>query len=170
MTDRFDIDRSPETAELLAIAEKELRETPENVQKGLAELRKLLKENPDLTFSDDDEFLTIVLRTCHWYPEGAIKLVNIFLIPEVNLRVNFIYTMYVRNCGNSYQKSILFPYLSFLFKKTKNIEILPKSRDLHKRAKFATKLLMTYDKKEKKINALHAFFCFASSDAFLSAI
>lgn len=76
MTNRFDIDHSPETPELLAIAEKELRETKENVEKGLAELRRLLKENPDLVFSDDDEFLTIVLRTTHWYPESAIKLVN----------------------------------------------------------------------------------------------
>jgi hypothetical protein len=76
MTDRFDIDRTPESAELLAIAEKELRETPENVKNGLAELRKLLKENPDISFSDDDEFLTIILRTTHWYPESAIKLVK----------------------------------------------------------------------------------------------
>lgn len=76
MTDKYDIDRSPETPELLAIAEKELNETPENVKKGLAELRKLLKENPDIVFSDDDEFLTIILRTTHWYPESAIKLVN----------------------------------------------------------------------------------------------
>lgn len=76
MSNKFDIDRSPETPELLAIAEKDLRETPENIKKGLEELRKLLKENTDLVFSDDDEFLTIVLRTCHWYPEGAIKLVK----------------------------------------------------------------------------------------------
>lgn len=76
MSNKYDIDRSPETPELLAIAEKELRETPEIREKGLAELRKLLKENTDLTFSDDDEFLTIVLRCCHWYPESAIKLVK----------------------------------------------------------------------------------------------
>lgn len=76
MSDKFDIDRSPETPELLAIAEKELRETPEIREKGLAELRKLLKETPDLVYTDDDEFLTIILRTTHWYPESAIKLVN----------------------------------------------------------------------------------------------
>lgn len=79
MTDKFDIDRSPETPELLAIAERDLRETPEIREKGLAELRKLLKETPDLVFSDDDEFLIIILRTVHWYPESAIKLVNYFL-------------------------------------------------------------------------------------------
>lgn len=81
---RYDIDKSPETPELLAIAEKELRETPEIREKGLAELRKLLKENTDLVFSDDDEFLTIVLRCCHWYPESAIKLVR-----RRNLKINF---------------------------------------------------------------------------------
>lgn len=73
---KFDIDPSPETPELWAIAEKDLRETPEIREKGLAELRKLLKENPDLVFSDDDEFLTIILRCTHWYPESAIKLVS----------------------------------------------------------------------------------------------
>lgn len=76
MSNKFDIDRSPETPELLAIAEKELRETPDIREKGIAELRKLLKENPDLVFGDDDEFLIIILRTTHWYPESAIKLVN----------------------------------------------------------------------------------------------
>jgi hypothetical protein len=72
----FDIDTSPETPELLAIAEKELRETPEIKAKGLVELRELLKQNPDLLFSDEDDFLIIILRACHWYPESAIKLVN----------------------------------------------------------------------------------------------
>lgn len=86
----YDIDRSPETPELWAIAEKELRETPEVREKGLAELRKLLKENPDLSFSDDDEFLTIILRTTHWYPESAIKLVSSFPFP-LHLDYNFGY-------------------------------------------------------------------------------
>ena len=78
MSNKYDIDRSPETPELWAIAEKELRETPEIREKGLAELRKLLKENQDLVFGDDDEFLTIILRCCHWYPDGALKLVGDF--------------------------------------------------------------------------------------------
>lgn len=75
-TNPFDIDTSPETPELLAIAEKELRETPEIKAKGLVELRELLKKNPDLYYSDEDDFLIIILRACHWYPESAIKLVN----------------------------------------------------------------------------------------------
>lgn len=75
-TNPFDIDTSPESPELLAIAEKELRETPEIRQVGFAKLRELLKENPDLSYSDEEEFLIIVLRACHWYPESALKLVN----------------------------------------------------------------------------------------------
>lgn len=77
MSNLFDVDTSPESPELLAIAEKELRETPEIRAKGLAELRDLLKKNPDLTFTDEENFLVIILRVCHWYPEGAIKLVII---------------------------------------------------------------------------------------------
>lgn len=79
MTHVFDIDTSPETPELLEIAEKTLRETKENREKGLAELRELLKKNPDLNFSEDDDFLTIILRCTHWYPESAIKLVKLSL-------------------------------------------------------------------------------------------
>ncbi|KAG5673908.1 hypothetical protein PVAND_003909 [Polypedilum vanderplanki] len=73
MANKFDIDISPESPELLAIAEKELRETPEIRAKGLAELRELLKKNSDLNFTDDENFLVIILRVCHWYPESAIE-------------------------------------------------------------------------------------------------
>lgn len=76
MSNVFDIDVSPETPELLAIAEKEIRETPEIREKGLAELRELLKKNSDLYYCDEDEFLVPVLRTTHWYPESAMKLVR----------------------------------------------------------------------------------------------
>ena len=73
----FDIDVIPESAELLEIAKKELRETPEMREKSFKELKVLLQEATDLHYRDDDEFLTIFLRPCHWYPESAIKLVNI---------------------------------------------------------------------------------------------
>lgn len=72
---KFDIDTSPETPELLAIAKEQLRETPEIREKAIVELRELLK-NSDLIFSDDDEFLTIILRKCHWYTDGAMQLVK----------------------------------------------------------------------------------------------
>ncbi|KAL7038752.1 hypothetical protein ACKWTF_009683 [Chironomus riparius] len=76
MSNVFDIDVSPETPELLAIAEKDLRETPEIRAKGLAELRELLKQNSDIYYCDEDEFLVPVLRTTHWYPESAMKLIR----------------------------------------------------------------------------------------------
>lgn len=79
MSNVFDIDVSPETPELLEFAKVTLRETPENREKGFKELRELLKQNPDLHYSDDEEFLTIVLRCCHWYAESAIKLVSFWL-------------------------------------------------------------------------------------------
>lgn len=84
MTNMFDIDTSIESPELLAFAEKVLNETPEAREKGFKELRELLKQNPDLSFTDDEEYLTIILRCCHWYPESAIKMVNISnLIREI---------------------------------------------------------------------------------------
>ena len=88
-TNPFDIDKGPESPELLAIAEKELRETPEIKAKGLSELRELLKQNPDLTYSEEDEFLIIILRACHWYPESAIKMVN---------NINLFHIYYTHEC------------------------------------------------------------------------
>lgn len=43
MINAFGLDTSPLCAETSALAERELRETPEQVQKSLAELRELLK-------------------------------------------------------------------------------------------------------------------------------
>lgn len=76
MSGTFDIDTSPETPELLAIAEKDIRETPEIRAKGLAELRELLKNNPDVHYCEEDDFLVPVLRTTHWYPDSAMKLIK----------------------------------------------------------------------------------------------
>lgn len=76
MSAPFDIDTGPESPEVLEIARVQLRETPENREKGFKELRELLKKNPDLHFREDDAFLTVVLRCTHWYPESAIKLVS----------------------------------------------------------------------------------------------
>lgn len=93
MSAPYDIDTSVETAELLEIARVQLRETPEIREKGFKELRELLHKNPDLKFREDDAFLEVVLRCCHWYAEGAIKLVSgaanlygncIFYHPPVN--------------------------------------------------------------------------------------
>lgn len=67
------VELSPESK---ALAEKELRETPERVREALERLRELLKENPDLYYGDDDEVFTIFLRTCKWYPESALALMR----------------------------------------------------------------------------------------------
>lgn len=80
MSNLYDIDVSPETPELLEIARVQLRETPEVREASFKELRELLKQNPDLHYGDDEAFLTIVLRSCHWYPDGAIKLVSAKLL------------------------------------------------------------------------------------------
>lgn len=77
MTAPYDIDTSTETTELLETARLQLRETPENREKGFRELRELLLQSPDLKFREDDDFLEVILRCCHWYPEGAIKLVRV---------------------------------------------------------------------------------------------
>lgn len=76
MSAPYDIDTSVEASELLEIARVQLRETPENREKGFKELRELLQNSPDLKFREDDAFLEVVLRCCHWYAEGAIKLVR----------------------------------------------------------------------------------------------
>lgn len=73
---RFILETGPISAETKKIAETELNETPERVEESIAELRRLLHENTDLHFRDDDDFLKIFLRPCHFYPESAIKLVS----------------------------------------------------------------------------------------------
>lgn len=72
----FCLDTSPLDAEMQQLAEKELRETPELREKSIVELRRLLHQNTDLHFRDDDDFLLIFLRPCHFYPESAIKMVS----------------------------------------------------------------------------------------------
>lgn len=78
MTHKFDIDTDPPTPELLEVARKELRETPEVREASIKELRSLLKEATDLHYKDDDDFLLIFLRPCHFYPESALKMVSSF--------------------------------------------------------------------------------------------
>lgn len=49
MINAFSLDTSPLSADACALAEREIRETPEQVQKSLAELRELLKGKPKTT-------------------------------------------------------------------------------------------------------------------------
>lgn len=75
-TPPFALDTTPLTEEMQKLAEKELRETPEIREAAIIELRRLLHQNTDLHFRDDDDFLLIFLRPCHFYPESAIKMVS----------------------------------------------------------------------------------------------
>lgn len=73
---RFTLDTAPLTSELLEVATRELRETPEIRAAALQELRTLLHNAPELEYSDDDYYLLIFLRPCHFYAESALKLVS----------------------------------------------------------------------------------------------
>lgn len=63
----------PDTME---IARAELRETDELRAESLQKLRELLKATPELNYKDDDAFLLIFLRVCHFYPESALEKVR----------------------------------------------------------------------------------------------
>lgn len=76
MSKRFVLNTEPLSEESKKIAADELNETPDRAEESVAELRRLLHENKDLYFPDDDEFLKILLRPCLFYPESAIKLVS----------------------------------------------------------------------------------------------
>lgn len=72
----FDVDTSPATPELLEVAHRELRETPEVRAAAIEELRRMLHNATDLHYRDDDDFLLIFLRPCHFYPESALKMMR----------------------------------------------------------------------------------------------
>uniref|UniRef100_A0A1I8P6M6 CRAL-TRIO domain-containing protein n=1 Tax=Stomoxys calcitrans TaxID=35570 RepID=A0A1I8P6M6_STOCA len=56
------------------VARTELRETPENVENGLKELRRLLRDEPNLHCPlEHDLWLMSFLRLAHFYPEEALK-------------------------------------------------------------------------------------------------
>ncbi|XP_017773249.1 PREDICTED: clavesin-1 isoform X2 [Nicrophorus vespilloides] len=76
MASPFTMDTSGLTDEAKAIAVKELRETPENVKKGIEELRELLKNDNTIHYRDDDEFLMIFLRPCKFYAQSAYELMK----------------------------------------------------------------------------------------------
>lgn len=73
----FAIDTGDMSPEAVEIAKNELRETDEVKEKAIEELRRLLHENTNLHFRDDDDFLLIFLRPCHFYPESALKMVSV---------------------------------------------------------------------------------------------
>ncbi|XP_011701390.1 PREDICTED: alpha-tocopherol transfer protein-like [Wasmannia auropunctata] len=72
----FVLKTDPPGPEARAVAEKELRETEENVKKGLETLKKLLQEDKTIYYPTDDDFLMIYLRPCKFYPESALALMR----------------------------------------------------------------------------------------------
>ncbi|KAI4465974.1 alpha-tocopherol transfer protein-related [Holotrichia oblita] len=70
----FVIETNPPSDEILKIAHDELRETPENIAKGLEELRQLLVEDKTMKYELDDEFLMFFLRPCKFYAKSAYDL------------------------------------------------------------------------------------------------
>lgn len=72
----FCLDTRPLDADMQLLAEKELRETPAIREAAIIELRRLLQGATDLHYRDDDDFLLIFLRPCHFYPESALKMVR----------------------------------------------------------------------------------------------
>ncbi|XP_012233421.1 clavesin-1 [Linepithema humile] len=72
----FEMMTAPPGPEARALAVKELRETEENVKKGIETLRKLVEEDKTLYFCTDDNFLLIFLRPCKFYPESALELMK----------------------------------------------------------------------------------------------
>lgn len=73
----FDIEVDAPGDELMEIARRELRETPETRAQAVEELRALLREAKDMHFSEEEAFLLIFLRPCHFYAESALKMVSL---------------------------------------------------------------------------------------------
>ncbi|XP_065356438.1 alpha-tocopherol transfer protein-like [Calliphora vicina] len=72
---KLDLGKPSKTAQNKAL--QELRETPENIQKGLIELKNLLQAETKLNIpKTDEEWLILYLRACKFYPESARDLVR----------------------------------------------------------------------------------------------
>ncbi|KAF5300290.1 hypothetical protein FQA39_LY11147 [Lamprigera yunnana] len=76
MAPPFTLELEPLNDECKALAEKELRETPEVVEQAIKELKELLKNDPTMYFPDDDDFLIIFLRPCKFYAKSAYELMK----------------------------------------------------------------------------------------------
>uniref|UniRef100_A0AAG5CV11 CRAL-TRIO domain-containing protein n=1 Tax=Anopheles atroparvus TaxID=41427 RepID=A0AAG5CV11_ANOAO len=72
----FDIEVEEPSETLMEIARRELRETPEVREAAIEELRALLREAKDMHFSDEEDFLLIFLRPCHFYADSALKMMR----------------------------------------------------------------------------------------------
>ncbi|XP_073821562.1 alpha-tocopherol transfer protein-like [Musca autumnalis] len=91
-----------------SVAKEELRETPEYIEKGLRELRSLLKAEPNLTCPlDNDLWLLSFLRPAHFNPEGAIEIIKKYYnyrqkYPELckDLKLDTVKEVMLENTGS----------------------------------------------------------------------
>uniref|UniRef100_A0A1B0CGM0 Putative phosphatidylinositol transfer protein sec14 n=1 Tax=Lutzomyia longipalpis TaxID=7200 RepID=A0A1B0CGM0_LUTLO len=56
------------------VAERELRETPERKKEAIGELKRLLDQEKDLSYPDNEFWLVKFLRKCKFYPESAFEM------------------------------------------------------------------------------------------------
>ncbi|XP_069698210.1 retinaldehyde-binding protein 1 [Periplaneta americana] len=73
---KIEVDTRPPPPEVMEIAERELRETPERVKEATNALRELLKGEPTLYYRDDEDVLIKFLRPTKFYPESALALMK----------------------------------------------------------------------------------------------
>ncbi|XP_065200312.1 alpha-tocopherol transfer protein-like [Planococcus citri] len=76
MAGKVGLEQGPLDARSLEVAEKELRETPEQVQQSLAELKELLAADTTLRFDTSDDFLIMFLRPTKFYAKSAYDLLK----------------------------------------------------------------------------------------------
>lgn len=72
----FALETGPLKPDAVELAEREIRETPKIKEEAIIELRRLLHDATDLHYADDDDFLVIFLRPCHFYPDSALKMMR----------------------------------------------------------------------------------------------
>lgn len=78
MTDptRFRLECENLSEESRQVAEVELRETPDQVQESLRQLKQMLKDDSTIYFKDDDFLLQVFLRPTKYYAESAFQLMK----------------------------------------------------------------------------------------------
>ncbi|XP_050527273.1 alpha-tocopherol transfer protein isoform X2 [Daktulosphaira vitifoliae] len=100
----LDDDLSPELQE---VAEKQLRETPENQEKAIAELRRLLEQDKTINVPlDKNSWLIRFLRPTKYYPGSAYKLMKQYFDFKLK-HANVFKDLVPRNEKNIFEHNIL---------------------------------------------------------------
>lgn len=103
-TSLFKIEKEPISEETQHLAVIELRETEDIVAQGYKELRELLAGDSSLFYHTDDDFLSIFLRPCKYYPKSAYNLVS----------MKFKYLIYLTDNNCMYKGSPKYEYCIYL--------------------------------------------------------